>query len=123
MLGSNFRRSPYLCRTLLLPLNAAIPHRRTLSEYTDRVRGRVISALGNFNGTLLVPLALLLVAGGGYQLGRTNARPLESDAAAILFGIVTLACSLLSPKKSLAREAPPPQRFHRYYVDEARISR
>jgi hypothetical protein len=122
MLGSNFRRSPYLSRTLLLPLNAAVPHRRTLSEYTDRVMGRVIGAPEKFNGTLLVPLALLLVAGGGYQLGRNNARPLESDAAAILFGTVTLACGLLSPKKSLAREAPP-QRFHRYYVDEARSSR
>ena len=107
-------------------------------------------------GTLLVPLSLLLVAGGAYQLERTIARPLEPDAATILFGSVTLACGLLfglyllrslrttatlqsndqvnsrksapaqpmlPPKKSLAREAPPPQPFHRYYVDEARISR
>ena len=107
-------------------------------------------------GTLLIPLALLLVAGGAYQLERTIARPLESDVASILFGSVALACGLLlslymfrslrtaaparpkeqdnsrksartqpirPAKKSLARETPPPQPFHRHYVDEARISR
>jgi len=107
-------------------------------------------------GTLLIPLALLLVAGGAYQLERTIARPLESDAASILFGSVALACGLLlslymfrslrtaapvqsseqanpetyalaqpiqPAKKSLPRETPPPQPFHRHYVDEARISR
>jgi hypothetical protein len=107
-------------------------------------------------GTLLIPLALLLVAGGGFQLERTIARPLESDVAAILFGSVALACGLLlglyllrslrtaapsqpseqsnseesalaqpilPAKKSLPREAPPPQPFHRYYVDAAHISR
>jgi hypothetical protein len=96
------------------------------------------------------------VAGGVYQLERTIARPLESDAASILFGSVALACGLLlslymfrslrtaapaqsseqansrksafvqpmlPAKKSPARETPPPQPFHRHYVDEARISR
>ena len=122
-------------------------HRRTLRAQAD---------VPHTFGTLFIPLALLLVAGGGYQLERTIAHPLESDAAAILFGSVTLACGLLlslylfrslraatpsqpaehanSEKsalgqpmllsnKSLARETPPPQPFHRYYVDEARISR
>jgi len=122
-------------------------HRRTLRAQAD---------VPHTFGTLLIPLALLLIAGGGYQLERTIARPLESDAAAILFGSVTLACglllglyllrsfrtaaplqsseqanpkqyalvqSMLPAKKSLARESPPPQPFHRYYVDVARISR
>ena len=129
------------------PIRWPYSHRRTLRAQAD---------VPHTFGTLLIPLALLLVAGGGYQLERTIARPLESDAASILFGSVTLACGLLlslymfrslrtaapsqsseqansrksalaqpslPPKKSLAREAPPPQPFHRHYVDEARISR
>ena len=122
-------------------------HRRTLRAQAD---------VPHTFGTLLIPLALLLIAGGGYQLERTIARPLESDAAAILFGSVTLACGLLlglyllrsfrtaaplqsseqanpeesalarpilPSKRSLPRETPPPQPFHRYYVNVARISR
>src|SRR5690349_1556972 len=45
----NSRPSLYRSGTLLLPLNAATPRRRTLSEYTNRVIGRMIGALGNFN--------------------------------------------------------------------------
>jgi len=129
------------------PIRWPYSHPRTLRAQAD---------VPHTFGTLLIPLALLLVAGGAYQLERTIARPLESDAASILFGSVTLACGLLlslymfrslraaapsqsseqanprefafvqpllPPKKSLARETPPPQPFHRHYVDEARISR
>jgi len=128
------------------PIRWPYSHPRTLRAQAD---------VPHTFGTLLIPLALLLVAGGVYQLERTIARPLESDAASILFGSVALACGLLlslymfrslrtaapqskeqgnsrksalaqpirPAKKSLAREAPPPQPFHRHYVDEARISR
>ena len=129
------------------PIRWPHSHRRTLRAQAD---------VPHTFGTLLIPLALLLVAGGAYQLERTIARPLESDAASILFGSVALACGLLlslymfrslrtaTPiqsskqanssksartqpirpvKKSLAGETPPPQPFHRHYVDEARISR
>jgi hypothetical protein len=61
-------------------------HRKTL-----RAQGDVPHTFG----TLLTPLALLLMAAGGYQLDRMIAHPLESDAAAILFGSVELACGLL----------------------------
>jgi len=129
------------------PIRWPYSHPRTLRAQAD---------VPHTFGTLLIPLALLLVAGGVYQLERTIARPLESDAASILFGSVALACGLLlslymfrslrtaAPsqssgqansrkvalaqpsllsRKSLARETPPPQPFHRHYVDEARISR
>ena len=129
------------------PIRWPFGHPRTLRAQAD---------VPHTFGTLLIPLSLLLMAGGAYQLERTIASPLESDAAAILFGSVTLACGLLlslhmfrslrtaaptqsseqansresafvqpmvPPKKSLARETPPPQPFHRHYVDEARISR
>ncbi|HLZ10953.1 MAG TPA: hypothetical protein VKP58_00065 [Candidatus Acidoferrum sp.] len=117
-------------------------HRRTL---------RVQADVPHTFGTLLIPLALLLVAVGGYQLEKTIAHRLESDVAAILFGSVALACGLLLalyllrsvrlsaspadedetrvahisrlPAIPLAKEAPPPRPFHRYYVDGARISR
>jgi hypothetical protein len=120
-------------------------HRRTLRAQAD---------VPHTFGTLLIPLALLLVVGGGYQLEKTVAHPLESDVAAILFGSVALACGLLLglyllravgvsassadrddasetrladtsriPVIPLAKEAPPPRSFHRYYVDGARISR
>ena len=129
------------------PIRWPYTHPRTLRAQAD---------VPHTFGTLLIPLALLLVAGGVYQLERTIARPLESDAASILFGSVALACGLLlslymfrslrtaapiqsseqansekyalaepirPAKKSLARESPSPQPFHRHYVDEARISR
>lgn len=122
-------------------------HRRTLRAQAD---------VPHTFGTLFIPLALLLVAGGGYQLERSVAHPIESDVTSILFGSVTLACGLLlslyllrslrasapsqpteradseesalarrilPPNKSPTRETPPPQAFHRYYVDAARISR
>jgi len=129
------------------PIRFPFGHARTLRAQAD---------VPHTFGPLLIPLALLLMAGGAYQLERTIARPLESDAAAMLFGSVILACglllglyllrslrtaaplqssdranptksalaqSMLPPKKSLVREAPAPQPFHRHYVDEARISR
>jgi type VI protein secretion system component VasK len=61
-------------------------HRRTLRAQAD---------VPHTFGTLLIPLAVLLAGGGGYQLERTVTHPLESDAATILFGSVTLACGLL----------------------------
>lgn len=45
--------------------------------------------------SLLIPLALILVGTGAFQLNRALAHPLESDALAILFGSVLLACGLL----------------------------
>ncbi len=46
-------------------------------------------------GTLLVPLAIVLVVWGIFLVERTIANPLASDIAAILFGAVVLACGLL----------------------------
>lgn len=45
--------------------------------------------------SLLIPLVLILVGAGAFQLNRALAHPLESDAIAILFGSVLLACGLL----------------------------
>ena len=76
-------------------------HRRTLRAQAD---------VPHTFGTLLIPLALILVIGGGYQLERSVARPLESDAASILFGSVTLACGLLLALYLLrAVRVSPPQ--------------
>ncbi len=61
-------------------------HRRTLRAQAD---------VPHTFGSLLIPLSVFLLAGGGYQLERSIAHPLESDAAAILFGSVALACGLL----------------------------
>jgi len=63
-----------------------LPHRRTLRAQAD---------VPHTFGTLLIPLALILMVGGGYQLERSVAQPLQSDAASILFGSVILACGLL----------------------------
>ncbi len=46
-------------------------------------------------GSLLIPLVLILLGWGGFQLNRALAHPLESDASAVLFGSVLLACGLL----------------------------
>ena len=46
-------------------------------------------------GTLLIPLALLLVVCGIFLVERTIANPLASDISGILFGSVVLACGLL----------------------------
>lgn len=46
-------------------------------------------------GTLLIPLALLLVVWGIFLVERTIANPLASDIASVLFGAVVLACGLL----------------------------
>jgi hypothetical protein len=46
-------------------------------------------------GTLLIPLALILVAWGIFLVERTIANPLASDVSGILFGSVVLACGLL----------------------------
>ena len=77
-------------------------HRRTLRAQAD---------VPHTFGPLLIPLALILVAGGAYQLERTTGDPLQSDAASILFASVTLACGLLLALYLLrsARVALPPQ--------------
>ena len=46
-------------------------------------------------GTLLIPLALILVVWGIFLVERTIANPLASDFSGILFGSVVLACGLL----------------------------
>lgn len=46
-------------------------------------------------GTLLIPLAVVLIVWGIFLVERTIANPLASDVAAILFGSVVLACGLL----------------------------
>jgi len=46
-------------------------------------------------GTLLIPLAVVLVVWGIFLVERTVANPLSSDIGAILFGSVVLACGLL----------------------------
>jgi hypothetical protein len=46
-------------------------------------------------GTLLIPLALLLVVSGIFLVERTIANPLASDISGILFGSVVLACGLM----------------------------
>lgn len=107
-------------------------------------------------GTLLIPLSVILVLCGIFLVERSIAHPLESDAGAILFGSVVLACGLLllgfllrsihifaasmprknrsveqsvirltSPRVAAPAKAPPPppRPFHRFYVDDARISR
>jgi len=77
-------------------------HRRTLRAQAD---------VPHTFGTLLIPLSVLLLAGGGYQLERSIAHPMESDAAAILFGSVVLACGLLLGLyllRSMHAWAPPP---------------
>ena len=71
--------------------------------------------------SLLIPLTLILVGLGGFQLNRALARPLESDAVAILFGSVLLAWGLLlgiyllrafriarARAETLEQEAEPP---------------
>lgn len=45
--------------------------------------------------SLLIPLTLILVGLGGFQLNRALAKPLESDVVAVLFGSVLLAWGLL----------------------------
>ncbi|HWZ96796.1 MAG TPA: hypothetical protein VN025_03475 [Candidatus Dormibacteraeota bacterium] len=62
------------------------PRHRTL-----RVQADVLHTFG----PLLIPLAVILVIWGGFQLERSIAHPLESDAASILFGSVILACGFL----------------------------
>ena len=56
---------------------------------------RVQADIAHTFGPLLVPLAAILVAWGGFQLERSITNPLDSDAASILFGSVVLACGLL----------------------------
>jgi len=46
-------------------------------------------------GTLLIPMAIVLVVWGIFLVERTIANPLSSDIGAILFGSVVLACGLL----------------------------
>lgn len=46
-------------------------------------------------GTLLIPLALILVVWGIFLVERTIANPLASDIVSVLFGAVVLACGLL----------------------------
>lgn len=46
-------------------------------------------------GTLLIPLAIFLVAWGIFLVERAIANPLASDIASVLFGSVVLACGLL----------------------------
>lgn len=45
--------------------------------------------------SLLIPLTLILVGLGCFQLNRALAKPLESDVVAVLFGSVLLAWGLL----------------------------
>ena len=82
-------------------LRSTQPHRRTLRARAD---------VPHTFGTLLIPLSVILLAGGGYQLERSIAQPLESDVAAILFGSVVFACGLLLGLymlRSVHASAPP----------------
>jgi hypothetical protein len=126
--------------------------RSSRSQRTHHSTLRAQADVPHTFGTLLIPLAMILVAGGGYQLEGTIAHPLQSDAASILFGSVTLACGLLlvtyllrsvrlpshpseqtcGRESAIAAPAPTstkplaketPRVFRTHYVDGARISR
>jgi hypothetical protein len=117
---------------------------------------RVQADIAHTFGPLLVPLAILLIFCGGYELVRSFAHPLETDAANILTGSAVLALGLLLSSfllrsvrifkrnriqtlvasegapgetrtrlhgNALSQAAPPPRPFHRFYVDETRVSR
>ncbi len=68
------------------------------SERPGLFRHKTLRAQADVSHTfasLLIPLTLILVGLGGFQLNRALARPLESDVVAILFGSVLLAWGLL----------------------------
>jgi uncharacterized membrane protein len=46
-------------------------------------------------GTLLIPLAFILVLWGIYMVAHTISQPLNSDSASVLFGSFLLASGLL----------------------------
>ncbi len=70
----------------MIPSKAIRPRHKTL---------RVQADVPHTFGTLLIPLALILVSWGIYLVERTIASPLTSDISGILFGSVVLACGLL----------------------------
>jgi len=89
-------------------------HRRTLRAQAD---------VPHTFGTLLIPLALILMVGGSYQLERAIAQPLQSDAASILFGSVILACGLLLALYLLrAVRVSPPQPNERVAETESVVA-
>ena len=100
--------------------------RTSRSPHAHRKTLRAQAGVPHTFGPLLIPLALLLVAGGGYQLEGTIAHPLESDVAAILFGSVALACGLLLGLyllRAVRLSTPPTERADACEVRAAHASR